>query len=89
MDEAIKEVREVCNSLTKKLDSIETSVTEIKTVLIGIPDTEANGLCGEVKRCKESINKLFSENKKIWAAIIALGGGTGGTVYGIIKLLTG
>ena len=53
------------------LSEIKEDVTTIKTVLLGVPDTEDTGVVGDVKNLYKRHNKL---SKVVWILIAFLAG---------------
>ena len=62
-------------------------VTELKTVLLGVPGTEDTGLCGEVKAVKLTVNGVAKSHGKLkrnfWLLVGTLVGSgvIGGSLY--------
>ena len=73
-----KEEHEKINSLTKMVDAVAIDVTVIKTVLLGVPDTQNGGLVEKVKGNSRSISTL----KKCFWVIVGILIGTG-ILYGV------
>jgi len=67
-------------SLDDKLDGIQKTVTEIATVLIGIPGTQEGGLVEKVKCNSNRIRRV----ELIVAGILG-SGALGGGIWSIIK----
>ena len=68
------------------------AVVELQTVLLGIPDTADEGLIGEVKQIKLSVNDLTCRHRKLsnrfWILVgVLVGSGLIGT--GIYNLTGG
>ena len=78
----LQELKDLLEKVDTRLDKMDNNLTEVKTVLIGVPGTESDGLCGEVKRNSESIRKL-------WIAVIVMASSVGGGVYAAVKALMG
>ena len=83
------DIEQLLEKIDCRLDKMDIKVTEIRTVLLGVPDTENGGLYGKVKGQDKSIQKLFSDNKKIWIILTILSTSIGGGAYGIVKALVG
>lgn len=63
-----------------KLEQVHKDIIEIKTVLLGVPNTSDNGLAGDVKR-------NHSEIKKLWITLAIVVGSVGGGAFGVIQLV--
>ena len=74
------------------LSEIKEDVVEIKTVLLGVPDTEDTGVVGEIKNMRESHDCLSKKHNKlsqrVWI-LIAFLAGSGVLGVGIWGLLNG
>lgn len=75
------------------LEETHDTVTQLKTVLVGIPGTDDKGLVGEVKSTKNDINALHSRHRKldlrVWiliAVLTASGAISAGELTNIINL---
>lgn len=64
------------------LSEIKEDVVEIKTVLLGVPDTEDTGVVGDVKDLKRKHSKL---SQRVWILIAFLAGSgvLGAGVWGL------
>lgn len=48
-------------------------ISDIYTVLLGVPGTADQGLVGDVKELKKNVNnRIRTINKRLWGLIIAL-----------------
>jgi len=57
------------------ISDIHTNMTRLTTVMLGVPGTADEGLVGDVKELKTSVNhRIKTINKRLWALIIALSG---------------
>ena len=71
----------------RMIEEIHTDVIQVKTVLLGIPNTADNGVVGQVKSNTEAIgsnSKAIGKVKIIIASIV----GSGALGTGIWQLLT-
>ena len=73
--------------IDEKLDSIEDTMIELKTVLLG--KNSDKGLVGQVEENCEQIDKLKGNYKTLVGILIGSGIFTGGVVAGLTKLLGG
>ena len=77
----------------EKLDIIRDDVTQIKTVLLGVPNTGDKGLVGFVREEREARIDLNNRHRKLsksfWLLIGILSGSgvLGGGALGIAKLI--
>ena len=72
--------------LREEVAEIKLMVSEIRTVLLGIPDSEERGLCGEVKE----LSKSHYDLRKTVYTVIAFMVGSGlltGAGFGISELI--
>ena len=76
------------------LEQVYNEVIIVKTVLLGVPDTDDKGLIGEVKKVTERLDKLnnkvqnntlFISRLKGILIVLGAGGGSGGALVGILK----
>ena len=81
-EEAIWEIYEIAQ---KNHDGLQ----EVRTVLLGVPHTDEDGLVGFVRRNSTRIDKNSGRINKLYIilALIIGGGGYGG--YELFKVLTG
>ena len=72
--------------LREEVAEIKLMVSEIRTVLLGIPDSEERGFCGEVKE----LSKSHYDLRKTVYTVIAFMVGSGlltGAGFGISELI--
>ena len=46
------------------LEETHNTVTQLRTVLLGVPNTDDRGLVGEVKQIKTDVNEVYKKNNK-------------------------
>ena len=73
--------------IDEKLNRVENTMIEIKTVLLGKNSDE--GLVGQVGKHEKQIDKLMGNYKTLVGVLIGSGVFTGGVVAGLMKLLGG
>jgi len=71
-------------NIDKKLDSHSEHLVKIEAVMFNTNGNE--GLCSQVSKLCDKIDKHSTSIRNLWIAIVAIGGGAGGTV-GIAKLV--
>ncbi len=70
----------------EKLEAIYKRVNEIWQGLYGIPETEEKGLCGELEKLIQDLNRL-SSNFRLLVGILIGSGVLTGSVLGVIQIL--
>ncbi len=70
--------------LEEQLKQISDDVIEIKTVLLGVPNSEDTGLVGDLKDLRKRHNKL---SQKFWilVAFLAGSGVLGAGIWGLFS----
>jgi len=65
----LTEVKNILNRQNEVLESQGRMLVEIRSVLLGVPDTDDRGLCGEVKEVSAS---HYSLRKSFWMLVAFL-----------------
>jgi len=85
MDEGEKELIQITHD----------TVIELRTILLGVPNTDDTGLVGEIKQLKVDVGRLYSRQQRLsknyWMLVgILIGLGVLGTgIYNIVWWLNG
>ncbi len=72
------------------IQEVHKTVSELKVVLVGIPDTDDKGVCGEIKDIKLAHNELAIQHRKLsrnfWLLVGTLTGSgvIGGGIYQLL-----
>ncbi len=77
--------------LEEQLKQISDDVIEIKTVLLGVPNSEDTGLVGEIRDIRESHDclskKHYKLSQRVWILIAFLAGSgvLGAGIWGLLS----
>lgn len=74
----------ILEEIREDIGVIQGDVREVKTLLLGVPSTRAEGLVGQVEEHSKDLKRL---NLRFWILTAILLGTGGGSAYGILKLL--
>ncbi len=67
------------------LTEIHDKVTRMETVILGVPDTDNRGLCGEVKNLRKDMNHF---KRNFWVLVGVLTG-SGVISVGVFQIIGG
>lgn len=77
------------------IQATHDAIIELRTILLGIPNTDDTGLVGELKQLKVDVGRLYSRQQKLsknfWLLVgILIGLGVLGTgIYNLVWWLNG
>ena len=91
-EKLLGEIKNTLEMVRADLGEIKLNTEQLKTVVLGVAGTPSGGLVGQMETHNHQLQNLRAQVEKLtlrfWVFAALIGGTGGGSVYGILKLLS-